>query len=178
MINNTADNSKMLRRNVINVLGTRSSTISMSLEKRLMILPRGLDSKNVIGEWRMLVSNPLWRLRDAMTEPKLAKNKLVEQTPPETSQVHRIFQAHAVVVMSSWPQLMCCSSAQATYVLPLTNIRRTVSKEKRLQRDKLTWIWSNAKIQSVLPVNRNTFWRSVQQHQCHLFRNETFWFVH
>ena len=45
--------------------GMTSSTMYVSLEKRLRILPRGVVSKNDIGERRMFLSMELWRVREA-----------------------------------------------------------------------------------------------------------------
>lgn len=50
IINITANNSRLLLRNVMNDLGTRLSIVSMSLENLLTILPKGVASKNAMGE--------------------------------------------------------------------------------------------------------------------------------
>ena len=70
MVQIAANNSRVLLRKPTKVLGTKSSIISMSLENLFTILPKGVISKNVMGEWRTLMSNALWSLRDANTEPK------------------------------------------------------------------------------------------------------------
>ena len=64
-----ANNSRLLLRNASKDLGTKSSIMSMSFENLLTILPKGVLSKNAIGEWRTLMSNPWWSLPDAFTEP-------------------------------------------------------------------------------------------------------------
>lgn len=68
MITIAANNSRLLLRNVSKDLGTKSSIMSISFENLLTIRPKGVASKNAIGEWRTLVSNPWWSLLDAFTE--------------------------------------------------------------------------------------------------------------
>ncbi len=68
MITIAANSSRLLLRNVSKDLGTRSSIMSISFENLLTILPKGVASKNAIGECRTLVSNPWWSLSDALTE--------------------------------------------------------------------------------------------------------------
>ena len=46
------------------------SMISTSLEKRLMMRPRGVVSKNDMGHWTILCSMDEWRTLDAETEPR------------------------------------------------------------------------------------------------------------
>ena len=48
-----ANNSRVLLKKVIKVLGTKSSIISMSLKNLLTILPKGVLSKNAIHSWRV-----------------------------------------------------------------------------------------------------------------------------
>lgn len=56
IVNIEAMTAKNVRRNDDTFLGTISSMPLMSLEKRFMILPCGVVSKNDIGECRMLSS--------------------------------------------------------------------------------------------------------------------------
>ena len=46
---------------ILTFIGIWLSTISMSLENRLRILPRGVVSKKDIGDLRMRINMELWR---------------------------------------------------------------------------------------------------------------------
>ena len=50
----------------LKVLGTLSSRMSMSLEKRFMILPTGVVSKNDIGERKIQNNMEEWRVPEAL----------------------------------------------------------------------------------------------------------------
>ena len=60
---------RKVRRNEVKDLGTMSSIPLMSLEKRFMILPWGVVSKNDMGECMMLTNIFWWRYRDATRDP-------------------------------------------------------------------------------------------------------------
>ena len=66
-----------------NVIGRRSSIISISLEKRFIILPIGVVSKKDIGDRSMLSSIRLWSLADAATILVRAKYPNVNIAKPE-----------------------------------------------------------------------------------------------
>ena len=60
--------SKVLRKVDI-VIGIMESTRSVSFANRLVILPRGVVSKKLRGDRRMLCKRPKWRISDARTLP-------------------------------------------------------------------------------------------------------------
>ena len=56
-------------RNMEMVMGITMSTMSMSLENRLVMRPMGVESKKCMGECSRLENMPLWRALAAFTRP-------------------------------------------------------------------------------------------------------------
>lgn len=82
-VDTTIKNVKMKERRE---RGMTSSTMYVSLENRFRILPRGVVSKNDMGERRMFLSMELWRVREAkmadMAMQKEAKRTNIDCMTP------------------------------------------------------------------------------------------------
>lgn len=87
-----------------NVIGRRSSIISISLEKRFIILPIGVVSKKDIGDRSMLSSIRLWSLAEAVTILVRAKYPNINIAKPEIKKKKLIWrqQTPCIQILYSW----------------------------------------------------------------------------